>query len=109
MMTSLQRRDARTQPLRVLLALLCVVLVVFVGSAQLLHMHTGPEGSSPANSDPGCSLCAVAHLAALPTPALATPVVAELVQPLHAIEPHVAPPRFPAYCHESRPPPVPAV
>jgi hypothetical protein len=82
---------------------LCVVLIVFIGSAQLLHMHAGSE-----NSDPGCSLCAVAHLAALPAPALAGPAVAELIQPLHIAELGVAPPRFPAYSQDSRPPPVPA-
>ena len=101
MTTSLQRREFRPQTLRILLALLCVVLVVFIGSAQLLHMHAGTE-----NSDPGCSLCAVAHLAALPTPALVSPVAADLVQPVAASDPGLAPPRFPSYSYDSRPPPV---
>ena len=101
MTTSSQRRTARNQSLRILLALLCVVLVVFIGSAQLLHMHAGPE-----RADSGCSLCAVAHLAALPTPELASLAVAENVQLLHVAEAAVAPPRFPAYSYDSRPPPV---
>ena len=103
MTTSLHRREARPQSLRILLAFLCVLLVVFIGSAQLLHMHAGTE-----TSDPACSLCAVAHLAALPTPALVSPVAADLVQPVIPPEPGLAPPRFAAYIHESRPPPVPA-
>jgi hypothetical protein len=101
MMTPSQRRVERSQSIRILLALLCVVLVVFIGSAQLLHMHAGPE-----RADSGCSLCAVAHLAALPTPALASLAVAENVQLLRAAEAAVAPPRFPAYSYDSRPPPV---
>jgi len=101
MTRSFQRRAARTQSLRILLAFLCVALVVFIGSAQLLHMHAGPE-----RADSGCSLCAVAHLAALPTPALASLAVAENVQLLHIAEAAVAPPRFPAYSYDSRPPPV---
>ena len=106
-MTWLQRRDGKHAiPPDSACVLLCVVLVVFLGSAQLLHMHAGTEGSNPTSSDAGCSLCAVAHLAALPAPELASPVVAELVQPLHTTGPDVAPPRFPSYSHESRPPPV---
>ena len=101
MTTSLYRRDARPQSLRILLALLCVLLVVFIGSAQLLHMHAGAE-----NSDPGCSLCAVAHLAALATPALINPVAASLVQAIVAPETGLAPPRFPSFSYDSRPPPV---
>ncbi len=101
MMLPAQRRAARSQSLRILLAFLCVALVVFIGSAQLLHMHAGAE-----NSDPGCSLCAVAHLSALATPEHKSPVVAELVHALPPAEDYVAPPSFPAYTHESRPPPV---
>lgn len=101
MMMSTQRRAARSKSFRILLALLCVVLVVFIGSAQLLHMHSGPE-----RADPGCSLCAVAHMAALPTLAQCALLVANIVQPLHTADPDFAPSHPPAYSQDVRPPPV---
>jgi hypothetical protein len=67
------RTDHR-QSLRVLTGILCVLLILFVGAAQTLHMHAPDESANP-----GCSLCAVAHVSALPAPVLATPVVAEMV------------------------------
>lgn len=53
----LYRQIARaTQPWRVVLALLCVLLVVVGGTVQVAHTHA--DGAAD-HAD--CSLCAVAH------------------------------------------------
>lgn len=49
--------------------MVCVLLVLLVGAAHLLHAH-GPDQTS----DPGCPLCAVVHLAAIAAPSLNAPV-----------------------------------
>ncbi len=101
-MSSLSKgRAGSTQTLRVFVAFLCVVLVLFVGAAQLLHTHAADEASNP-----GCGLCAVAHLSALPTPVLARPVVAEFILPVRAARPVSAPSRFFSFSLYVRPPPA---
>jgi hypothetical protein len=56
---------------RLLLALLCVLLVVVAGTAQVAHNHA--DGSA---THADCSLCAAAHVAleVVQTPAPAPPV-----------------------------------
>ena len=85
---------------RTLVVLLCVLLILFVGATQALHIHATDEAANP-----GCSLCAVAHVTAIPAPVLAGPVIAESVA-------HVAPPdsaevpqRFFSFSLYVRPPP----
>jgi len=74
--------------------------MLFVGATQALHTHASDEAANP-----GCSLCAVAHVTAVPVPVLAIPVIAESV-------PHVVPPdsaavpqRFFSFNLYVRPPP----
>jgi hypothetical protein len=65
------------QPWRILLAVLCVLLVVVTGIAQVAHTHSD-GGATHAD----CALCAAAHVsvqiayapAAAPPIAVATPV-----------------------------------
>jgi len=92
---------SQSSTLRYLAALLCVLLILFVGVAQTLHTHTADEAANAS-----CSLCAVAHVSVLPAPVLATPVAAELVVPVAANEPASAPKRFFSFHLYVRPPPV---
>lgn len=66
---ALQLRGSSRSTLRSVLAVVCVLLVLLVGAAHLLHSH-GPEQAA----DPGCSLCAVVHLAAIASPMLHAPI-----------------------------------
>ena len=50
-----KRRDRATW--RILLALLCAVLVMVAGTAQVLHIHA--DGT---DTHANCSLCAAAHV-----------------------------------------------
>jgi len=94
-------RAKHRQSLRVLTGLVCVLLILFVGAAQTLHMHAPDEAANP-----GCSLCAVAHVTALPVPVPATPVVAELVTELgYPPETVSTPKRFFSFNLYVRPPP----
>ena len=94
-------RTDHGQSLRVLTGVLCVLLILFVGAAQSLHMHAPDEAANP-----GCSLCAVAHITALPAPVLVTPVVAEMVAAVaHAPTTVSAPNQFFSFGLYVRPPP----
>ena len=92
-------RARAPQTLRILLAGLCVLLILFIGVAQVLHTHTDAEV-------PGCSLCAVAHLSVLTAPVSATPVAVETTAPLRASEIAPAPPRLFSFSTYVRPPPA---
>jgi len=72
--TQTQSRPIFNLSLRGVVALVCVLLVLLVGAAHLLHTH-GPDQTS----DPGCSLCAVVHLAAIASPSLDAPVALQSV------------------------------
>jgi len=94
-----RRSDRQTS--RTLVVLLCVLLMLFVGATQSLHIHASGEAANP-----GCSLCAVAHVTAIPAPVLAEPVVAESVA--HVVPPDSAlvPQRFFSFDLYVRPPPA---
>jgi hypothetical protein len=94
------RGDGRRN-LRVLTAMVCVLLILFVGAAQILHMHSPDE-----TANASCSLCAVAHATALPAPVLGTLVVAEAVAPVAPPAAVSAPKRFFSFSLYVRPPPV---
>jgi len=94
-------RNGQSQTPRTLVVVLCVLLMLFVGAAQALHIHASNE---PAN--PGCSLCAVAHVTALPAPVLAVPIVAETVAPVGESESVSVPQRFFSFSLYVRPPPA---
>ncbi len=86
---------------RTLVVLLCVVLMLFVGATQALHSHASNDGANP-----GCSLCTVAHVSALPEPSLVAPLAAQLVDSVTQAEPVSTPQRFFSFSLYVRPPPV---
>jgi hypothetical protein len=87
---------------RTLVVLLCVLLILFVGATQALHIHASDEAANP-----GCSLCAVAHVTALPAPLLAALAVAEPVTSSVAeAESISAPQRYFSFSLYVRPPPA---
>ena len=97
-----QRHPSRaSQTLRMLLAGVCVLLILFIGAAQVLHTHDATEAASP-----GCSLCAVAHLSVLTAPVSAAPVAVSTTAPLRAPEIAPAPARFVFFSTYVRPPPA---
>jgi hypothetical protein len=95
-----QSRRGQRQTPKALVVLLCVLLMLFVGATQALHIHASDEAANP-----GCSLCAVAHVTAIPVPVLAAPVIAESVG--HVVSPDSAevPLRFFSFNLYVRPPP----
>lgn len=104
-MTSISQRATRATAafsLRKLVALLCVFLILLVGSAHLLHTH--PAGDDATN--PACSLCAVAHLAPLPAALHVIPAVSEQIFPLPRFLSSSAPQRYFAPGFYVRPPPA---
>ena len=94
-------RNGQSQTPRTLVVVLCVLLVLFVGATQALHIHASNEAANP-----GCSLCAVAHVTALPAPVLAILMVAETVAPVGESESTAAPQRFFSFNLYVRPPPA---
>lgn len=94
-------RRNESQSFRAVLAWLCVLLILLVGAAQLLHTHAGDEASGSS-----CSLCAVAHCSALPAPAVAEPLVVETVQPLRHVTPMCRSLRHLSFELYVRPPPA---
>jgi hypothetical protein len=94
-------RIGDSQTPRILVVLLCVLLILFVGATQALHIHASDEAANP-----GCSLCAVAHVTALATPVLASPVVAEIVNLVAEPCLVAAPKQFFSFSLYVRPPPA---
>ena len=97
-----QTRSEPAERLRRALAAFCVLLILLVGAAHLLHTH--PNQSA---EDAGCSLCVVAHLAAVPVALIAGPVLAESVRFVTFATPALSPARSHALALRIRPPPVP--
>ena len=58
----------RSRTICTLVAFLCLLLVLVASTAAAMHTH--PTGAS----DASCSLCAVAHLSAIPAPHAATAI-----------------------------------
>ena len=81
--------------------MVCVLLVLLLGAAQLLHSH-GPDQAS----DPGCSLCVVAHMSALHVPVVAGPVRTQILVAARTIEQASVARRLPIHHFYIRPPPV---
>jgi hypothetical protein len=94
-------RKGHSQTSRTLVVLLCVLLILFVGATQALHIHASDEAASP-----GCSLCAVAHVTALPTPVLAAPVAVETIASVAQVDPVAAQQSFFSFSLYVRPPPA---
>ena len=93
------RQPRADRPWRILLALVCVLLVVVLGSVQVAHSHA--DGTAHAD----CALCAAAHISVhpvhAPSPAPATSVVAVL----EALPPAVLPRTLAIFALFTRPPP----
>ena len=101
-MTALRTiRRSESPALRGVVALLCVLLVLFVGAAQVLHMHAPNEAANP-----GCSLCAVAHVAAVAAPMAVPPVFAAVAHVVDAAERTAPPYRYFPFALYVRPPPA---
>jgi hypothetical protein len=86
---------------QVLVAILCVLLILFVGAAQTLHRHASDEATSQ-----GCSLCVVAHAS---VQVAAAPAAVIRVETVTSIEPSVAVAsahRYLSFQLYVRPPPV---
>lgn len=88
---------------RLLLAILCVVLVVFTGTVQVAHTH------ADADTHADCSLCAVAHITVHMAQAPASAPPAVVVTALHTLPPALLPVALSTFALFTRPPPVAAV
>lgn len=95
-----QSRHGQSQTPRTLVVLLCVLLMLFVGATQALHIHASGEAANP-----GCSLCAVAHVTAIAAPVLAGPVIAESIANVLPPDFAAIPQRFFSFNLYVRPPP----
>ena len=93
-------RRIPSQTPKVLVVLLCVLLMLFVGATQALHSHASDEAANP-----GCSLCAVAHVTAIAAPVLAGPVIAESVAHIVPPDSGSVPQRYFSFNLYVRPPP----
>ncbi len=84
-----------------LVALVCVLLILFVGVAQVVHIHAADEAANP-----GCSLCAVAHVAAVAAPMAVPPAFVVVVQRFASLERSIAPRQLLFFALYVRPPPA---
>ncbi len=86
---------------RILLGILCIALIIVGGTIHVAHFHA--PGAAP---DPGCALCAAAHVAISPAAPIVIPVRAQLVAALIAELQPTAPRRFVVFSLYIRPPPL---
>ena len=95
------QRLRANHPWRILLALLCVLLVVLLGSVQVAHTHADDN-----ESHADCALCAAAHISVhpvhTPSPAPTTSVVAVV----EALPPSILPRTLSIFALFTRPPPA---
>jgi hypothetical protein len=95
-------RSARAEPpWRILLALLCVLLVVLLGSVQVAHSHA--DGSE---THADCALCAAAHISVHPVFAPAPAPTTSVVAVVESLPPSVLPRTLSIFALFTRPPPV---
>ena len=94
-------RSTRSQALRGLIAFLCVLLILFVGAAQVLHTHAADESANP-----GCSLCTVAHVSATVTPAVQSPILTKVAVDAPSAATPDSPARVVTFSLYVRPPPA---
>ncbi len=95
-------RSARADPpWRILLALLCVLLVVVLGSVQVAHTHA--DGNE---THADCALCAAAHISVHPVHAPAPAPTTSIVATLESLPPSILPSALSTFALFTRPPPV---
>jgi hypothetical protein len=95
-------RSARAEPpWRILLALLCVLLVVLLGSVQVVHSHA--DGNE---THADCALCAAAHISVHPVHAPAPAPAIAVLATLESLPPSVLPSTLSIFAFFTRPPPA---
>jgi hypothetical protein len=87
-------------PWRILLALLCVLLVVVLGSVQVAHIHS--DGADHAD----CALCAAAHITVHPVHAPAPAPTTSVVAAVGSLSRSVLPSTLSIFALFTRPPPA---
>jgi hypothetical protein len=96
-----EHKDRAEISWRFLLAILCVLLVVVLGTAQIAHTHA--DGN---DNHADCALCSVAHIAAQPAFAPAPVPATSIVAAVEAI-PTTTPSRtLSTFALFTRPPPA---
>jgi hypothetical protein len=94
-------RSARAEsPWRILLALLCVLLVVVLGSVQVAHTHA--DGAAHAD----CALCAAAHISVHPVQAPSPAPTTSVVAVVEVLAPSILPRTLSTFALFTRPPPA---
>jgi hypothetical protein len=88
-------------PWRILLALLCILLVVVLGSVQVAHTHA--DGNE---THADCALCAAAHITVHPIHAPAPAPTTFIVATLEPLTPSILPCALATFALFTRPPPV---
>ena len=95
-------RQTRTNPpWRILLALLCVLLVVVLGSVQVAHTHA--DGNE---THADCALCAAAHISVHPVHAPPPAPTTAVVAVVEALPPSLVSSPVSIFALFTRPPPV---
>lgn len=85
---------------RILLGICCIALIILGGTIHVAHFHA--PGSAP---DPGCALCATAHVAISPAAPIVVPVRVQLVAAILADLQPAHPRHFVVLSLTIRPPP----
>lgn len=86
---------------RIFLGICCIALIILGGTIHVAHFHA--PGDAP---DPGCTLCATAHVAISPAAPIVVPVRVPLVAaPVVDLQP-ARPRRFVVLSLYIRPPPL---
>ncbi len=98
------RNDRQTRaeaPWRILLALLCVLLVVVLGSVQVAHTHA--DGNE---THADCALCAAAHITVHPVHAPAPAPTTSVVAAVESLSRSILPSTLSTFALFTRPPPA---
>ena len=94
------QRNRADRPWRILLALVCVLLVVVLGSVQVAHTHA--DGADHAD----CALCAAAHVSVHPIHAPSPAPTTSVVAVVESLPPSILPRTLSTFDLFTRPPPV---
>lgn len=86
---------------KVWLTLLCVLLLVFIGTVQVVHLH-----SDGTDTHANCSLCVVAHAAVQTLVPFAVPAPATKMEPSERPLQSSRSGQAPVFALFTRPPPV---
>lgn len=95
------QRNRADRTWRILLALVCVLLVVVLGSVQVTHTHA--DGS---DTHADCGLCAAAHISVHPIHAPSPAPTASVVAVVESLPPSILPRTLSTFALFTRPPPV---